>query len=160
MKTLLSRAALAAAAMALGLSGAHATQATGNLSVSLTVTSTCSVGASSIVFPKTTGQQDVDGQVPYPSLADPEPPIPLPLVMACITPRAVRCRPVTRVASIEYELYSDSTHTAWNSSSACIRNGQAAQIPSLFTATHRLTAPRLASIPTPSSNGYLLRAAP
>ena len=54
MKTLLSRAALAAAAMALGLSGAHATtytySATGDLSVSLQITSTCVVGASTLSF--------------------------------------------------------------------------------------------------------------
>lgn len=51
MKPLISRAALAAAAIALGLSGAHATYiATGDLSVSLQVTSSCSVGSSSISF--------------------------------------------------------------------------------------------------------------
>jgi spore coat protein U-like protein len=52
MKTLLSRAALAAAAMALGLSGAQATTdtATGQLNVKLTVISSCSVGTSSLDF--------------------------------------------------------------------------------------------------------------
>ncbi len=68
MKTLLSRAALAAAAMALGLSGAHATYnntAPGTLSVSLTVVSSCSVGTSTLNFGNSSlsSQLDVDGTI-------------------------------------------------------------------------------------------------
>ena len=53
MKTLLSRAALAAAAMALGLSGAHATyynSATGNLTVKLVIAPGCAVTSPTIDF--------------------------------------------------------------------------------------------------------------
>ncbi len=54
MTTLLSRAALAAAAMALGLSGANATtynnSTTGNLTVNLVISSSCAVAPSTIDF--------------------------------------------------------------------------------------------------------------
>jgi spore coat protein U-like protein len=55
MTTLLSRAALAAAAMALGLSGAQATTANGTLSVRLTVTSGCQVGSPTLDFGNQSG---------------------------------------------------------------------------------------------------------
>ena len=61
MKTLLSRAALGAAAMALGLSGAQATTtATANLNVSLQVTSSCTVSATPLTFPQSTLSSNVD----------------------------------------------------------------------------------------------------
>jgi spore coat protein U-like protein len=60
MKTLLSRAALAAAAMAVGLSGAHATTATANLNVSLQVTSSCTVSATPLNFGSSTLLSNVD----------------------------------------------------------------------------------------------------
>ena len=58
MKTHLSRAALAAAAMALGLSGAQATTAVGTLNVSLSVTASCWVNTSSLSFGTATGVGD------------------------------------------------------------------------------------------------------
>jgi spore coat protein U-like protein len=60
MKTLLSRAALAAAAMAVGLSGALATTATANLNVSLQVTSSCTVSATPLNFGSSTLLSNVD----------------------------------------------------------------------------------------------------
>ena len=119
MKTLLSRAALAAAAMVLGLSGAYATQATGNLTVSLTVTSTCTVGASSIVFGKTTGQQDTDGTgaVSISCGSGTSYTVALgPGLHASGTTRMMQTSDGS--ATIEYELYSDTSHaTIWNSTS-------------------------------------------
>lgn len=126
MKTLLSRAALAAVAAAAGLSGAHATQATGSLTVSLTVTSTCTVGASSITFARTTGQQDADGTGS------------VSISCGAGTPYTVGLGPgshasgTTRMMAtsdgsfaVEYELYSDPAHTIiWNNS-AIVRNTSA-----------------------------------
>lgn len=60
MKTLLSRAALAAAAMTFCLSDAHATTATATMTVSLTVTSSCSVSASALNFGTSTVSSNVD----------------------------------------------------------------------------------------------------
>lgn len=59
MKTLLPRAALAAAAMALGLSGAYASTATGTLGVTLNVTAPCTVSTTPISF-SSTGELDAD----------------------------------------------------------------------------------------------------
>jgi spore coat protein U-like protein len=50
MKKIISCAALAAAAIALGGSGAHATTANGTLSVTATVASSCSVTATGVAF--------------------------------------------------------------------------------------------------------------
>src|SRR5271167_3916621 len=61
MKTLLSRTALGAAAMALGLSGAQATTtATANLNVSLQVISSCTVSATPLTFPQSTLSSYID----------------------------------------------------------------------------------------------------
>jgi spore coat protein U-like protein len=56
MITLLSRAALAAAAMALGLSGANASglQATGTLTVKLQINGSCTVASPTVNFPAQT----------------------------------------------------------------------------------------------------------
>jgi spore coat protein U-like protein len=119
MKTLLSRAALAAAAMALGLSDGQATQAPGNLSVSLTVTSNCTVGtSSSITFPKTTGQQDVDGQgsVSITCASGTTYTVALGTTLHYTTSRQMQTSDASGV--IPYELYSDPARTiVWNSSS-------------------------------------------
>jgi spore coat protein U-like protein len=61
MKTLLSRAALAAAAMAFGLSGAYASITTGTLPVTLQVTGTCTINSAALKFGAVTGQTDADG---------------------------------------------------------------------------------------------------
>jgi spore coat protein U-like protein len=61
MKTLLSRAALAAAAMAFGLSGAYAaTPASNTLSVKLAVIQSCTVDPSTLDFGPTTAVGTVD----------------------------------------------------------------------------------------------------
>ncbi len=50
MKKLISYAALAAAAIALGVSGADAATATGNLSVTATVQAACTLGSLPVAF--------------------------------------------------------------------------------------------------------------
>jgi spore coat protein U-like protein len=133
MTTLLSRAALAAAAMALGLSSAQATyynSASGTLSVSLTVVSSCSVGTSTMDFKQSSlsSNADVTGAIsvtcgsgtPYSiTLGDGGHPI------------GVGLRQMTTTAngggSLEYYLYTDSNRTnAWSGTTAVSGTGTGA----------------------------------
>ena len=134
MKTLLSRAALGAAAMALGLSGAQATTtATANLNVSLQVTSSCTVSATPLTFPQSTLSSNVDATATI-----------------CVTCGSGASYSVTlgdgqhsagsglrmmasSSGAIEYQLYSDSSRgTAWFGA-ACLEREPAQRSPLLFT---------------------------
>ena len=132
MKTLLSRAALAAAAMAVGLSGAQATyynSASGTLSVSLTVVSSCSVGTSTMDFKQSSlsSNADVTGAIsvtcgsgtPYSiTLGDGGHPI------------GVGMRQMTTTATggaLEYSLHTDSNRTnPWSGTTAVSGTGTGA----------------------------------
>ena len=115
METFLSRAALAAAAMALGLSGTYASTATGNLSVSLTVNAPCTVGASSLNF-VSTGLSDTDGAGSISITCPSGTPYAISLDNGLRGNRQMRNTAGT--AGITYEIYSDSGHsTVWNTCS-------------------------------------------
>ena len=133
MNTLLSRAALAAAAMALGMSGAYATTATGNLSVNLIVTSSCNVGASSITFPRTTGQQDVDGigSISITCGVGTSYTVGLGNGLYYTTSRQMETSSASGV--IPYELYSDTAHSiVWNTSSLVSKTSTGTDLISVY----------------------------
>ncbi len=133
MKSLLSRAALAAAAIVIGLSGAYATTATGNLNVSLVVTSSCNVGASSITFPKTTGQQDVDGtgSISITCGAGTSYTVGLGNGLYYTTGRQMETSNGSGV--IPYELYSDTAHSiVWNISSLVSKTSAGTDLISVY----------------------------
>ena len=134
MKTLLSRAALGAAAMALGLSGAQATTtATANLNVSLQVISSCTVSATPLTFPQSTVSSNVDATATISvacgsgasysvTLGDGQ--------HSVGTPGSGLRMMASSSGTIEYQLYSDfSRSAAWSGAAAVPGTGTGAAQP-------------------------------
>ena len=130
MKTLLSRAALGAAAMALGLSGAQATTATANLNVSLQVISSCTVSATPLTFPQSTVSSNADATATISVTCGSGASYSVTLGDGQHSPVPGLRMMASSSGTIEYQLYSDAARgAAWFGAAAVPGTGTGAAQP-------------------------------